>query len=108
MKRTILILIFALGAALCYGQNYSKAVWSRTKMDSTYNFSTGKAAKVIGKYRPAVDSLLVPIGKTREELKSYPPEDKLSNLAGDIMCWLMVRSICRKLQVMLPQRPICR
>ena len=53
MKRTILILIFALGAALCYGQNYSKAVWSRTKMDSTYNFSTGKAAKVIGKYRPA-------------------------------------------------------
>jgi len=54
-------------------------------MDSTYNFSTGKAAKVIGKYRPAVDSLLVPIGKTREELKSYPPEDKLSNLAGDIM-----------------------
>lgn len=85
MKRIVLMLIFALGALLGYGQNYSKAVWSRTKMDSTYNFSTGKAAKVIGKYRPAVDSLLVPIGKTREELKSYPPEDKLSNLAGDIM-----------------------
>lgn len=85
MKKTILMLLFALGSLLCYGQRYSRAEWSRAKMDSTYNYPTGKAAKVINKYRPAVDSLLVPIGKTREELKSYPPEDKLSNLAGDIM-----------------------
>ena len=85
VKRFAFMALFILGTMPVFGQSYKKAEWSREKMDSVYDYSGGKAAGVIGKYRPAVDSLLVPIGKTREELKSYPPEDKLSNLAGDIM-----------------------
>lgn len=85
LKGFAFMVLFMLGTMPVFGQNYKKAEWSQAKMDSAYNYSNGKAAKVIGKYRPAVDSLLVPIGKTKEELKSYPPEDKLSNLAGDIM-----------------------
>lgn len=68
-----------------HAQNYKKAEWSRVKMDSTWNCTTGKATEVIDKYRPSVDSLLLPIGTTVEELTAYPPEDKLSNFAGDVM-----------------------
>lgn len=85
MKKIFLLLMFGFAAMLCYGQSYKKGEWSREKMDSSWNYANGKAAKVIGKYRPAVDSLLLPIGNTLEELNSYPPEDKLSNLAADIM-----------------------
>ncbi len=83
---TILLLLFVTGSSdALFAQNYKKAEWSRVKMDSTWNSSTGKATEVIDKYRPSVDSLLLPIGATVEELTAYPPEDKLSNLAGDIM-----------------------
>lgn len=54
-------------------------------MDSSWECTTGKATKVIDKYRPSVEALLVPIGKSEEELTDYAPEDKLSNLASDIM-----------------------
>lgn len=78
-------MLLSFGATLCFGQNYKKAEWSRAKIDSSWDYPTGKAAKVIDKYRPSVDALLEPIGKTKEELKAYPPEGKLSNLATDIM-----------------------
>ena len=83
---TILLVLFATAAPdKIFAQNYKRAEWSRTKMDSTWNCSTGKATAVIDKYRPSVDSLLLPIGATVEELAAYPPEDKLSNFAGDVM-----------------------
>lgn len=83
---TMLLLLFIAGfSGNLFAQNYKKAQWSRAKMDSTWNCSTGKAAQVIDKYRPSVDSLLLPIGSTEEELTSYPPEDKLSNFAADVM-----------------------
>ncbi len=85
MKKLIMILMLSFGVTLCYGQSYTKAEWSRTKIDSTWNCPDGKAAKVIGKYKPSVDSLLIPIGETVEELTSRGPESKLSNLAADIM-----------------------
>ena len=69
VKRFAFMALFILGTMPVFGQSYKKAEWSREKMDSVYDYSGGKAAGVIGKYRPAVDSLLVPIGKTREELK---------------------------------------
>lgn len=68
-----------------YGQSYTKAEWSRIKMDSTWNYGEGKAAGIIGKYAPKVDSLFVVIGRTDAELRSYVPESPLSNLATDIM-----------------------
>ena len=83
-----LLMVFFMVAGISgdlLAQNYKKAQWSRAKMDSTWNYSTGKAAAVIDRYRPSVDSLLLPIGSTVEELTSYPPEDKLSNFAGDVM-----------------------
>ncbi len=85
MKKILLIMLSAFVAFSSFGQGYVKGEWSRVKMDSTWNCPDGKAAEVINRYRPSVDSLLVPIGTTLEELTSYPPEDKLSNLAGDIM-----------------------
>ena len=85
MKKILLIMLLCFGATLCFGQKYKKAEWSRTKIDSSWDYPSGKAAKVIGKYRPSVDALLLPIGKTNEELKAYGPEGKLSNLATDIM-----------------------
>ncbi len=85
MKKLIMIFVLCFGATLCYAQGYTKAQWSRVKMDSTWNYDGGKAAKVIGKYKPAVDSLLIPIGESVHELKSRGPESELSNLAADIM-----------------------
>lgn len=85
MKKLLLIMLLCFGATLCFGQKYKKAEWSRTKIDSSWENPSGKAAKVIDKYRPSVDALLLPIGKTNEELKAYGPEGKLSNLATDIM-----------------------
>lgn len=85
IKRVLLPLLLLFGTVFCYGQNCSKIEWSRTKIDSTWNCTSGKATKVIDKYRPQVEALLIPIGKTKEELKSHAPEDKLSNLASDIM-----------------------
>ncbi len=85
IRKIFLVFLFSLEVVYCYGQRYSRAEWSRVKIDSTWNSSSGKATKVIDKYRPEVEALLLPIGKTKEELKSYPPEDKLSNLAADIM-----------------------
>ena len=85
MKKISLLALFFLVAVFSYAQVNVKAEWSRAKMDSSWNYHTGAAAKVIGKYKPSVDSLLIPIGKTKEELRSYPPEDKLSNLASDLM-----------------------
>ncbi len=85
LKKLFLVMLLTFGTTLCFGQQYSKVEWSRAKIDSSWDYPTGKAAKVIGKYRPEVDALLLPIGKTKEELKAYPPEDKLSNLATDIM-----------------------
>lgn len=80
-----LVVLFILGSVPVFAQNYKKAEWSQSKMDSTWDSAKGKATAIIDKYKPAVDSLLIPIGQTKEELKAYPPEDKLSNLAGDIM-----------------------
>lgn len=54
-------------------------------MDSTWNAPEGRAAEIIGKYRPTIDSLMIPIGRTAEEMESYAPESPLSNLAADIM-----------------------
>ena len=85
MRKFIILSMLSLCASICYAQNYTKAEWSRAKMDSTWNYTAGKTTKVLENYRPAVDSLLTPIGRTAEELKAYPPEDKLSNLAADIM-----------------------
>lgn len=85
MKKLFFLLVFGFAVTLSYGQSYKKGEWSHEKMDSSWNYPKGKAAKVIGKYKPAVDTLLLPIGHTLEELTSYPPEDKLSNLAADIM-----------------------
>jgi 2',3'-cyclic-nucleotide 2'-phosphodiesterase (5'-nucleotidase family) len=85
MKKLLLVMLLSFGATLCFGQGYTKAEWSRTKIDYSWENPSGKAAKVIDKYRPSVEALLLPVGKTKEELKAYPPEGKLSNLATDIM-----------------------
>lgn len=82
----LLVFFFVGGiSADLRGQNYKKAQWCRVVMDSTWESTGGKASEVIDRYRPSVDSLLLPIGSTVEELTSYPPEDKLSNFAGDVM-----------------------
>ena len=67
------------------GQNFERLEWSRVRMDSTWNTPEGRAAEIIGKYRPTIDSLMIPIGRTAEEMESYAPESPLSNLAADIM-----------------------
>ena len=67
------------------GQNFERLEWSRVRMDSTWNAPEGRAAEIIGKYRPTIDSLLIPIGRTADEMESYAPESPLSNLAADIM-----------------------
>lgn len=86
VARLCAVVLFVAGAAVCgYSQVFIKAEWSRVKMDSTWNYTGGKSTEVINKYRPAVDSLLIPIGTTTGEFTAYPPEDRLSNLAGDIM-----------------------
>lgn len=82
-------LFFLLFAIVCScngsGQNFSKLEWSRVRMDSTWDAPKGRAAEIIGRYSPTIDSLLIPIGRSTGQMDSYAPESPLSNLAADIM-----------------------
>lgn len=82
-------LFFLLFAIICScngsGQNFSRLEWSRVRMDSTWNAPGSRAAEIIGKYSPTIDSLLIPIGSSAGQMESYAPESPLSNLAADIM-----------------------
>lgn len=55
-------------------------------IDSTFdNKPSPLTSKIISKYKPKVDSLLIPIGKSEYEILKGTPESPLSNLAADII-----------------------
>ena len=68
-----------------HGENFKKLEWSRVKMDSIWDNGSAKAAAIISKYKPTIDSLMIPVGTAAGEMESYAPESPLSNLAADIM-----------------------
>lgn len=74
-------ILLVLGSIPTFGQNYTKAKWSRIPMDSVYHCSQGKATKVIQNHKATSPSLLKPIGKCPEELKF----NQLSDLVTDVM-----------------------
>lgn len=80
-----LLLVITLCSCAGHGENFKKLEWSRVKMDSTWNNGTVKSAAIISRYKPTIDSLMIPVGTTACEMESYAPESPLSNLAADIM-----------------------
>ena len=80
-----MVMAALLLATSIYAQNYTTALWSREKMDSTWNYSSGATTAIIAKYRPAVDSLSIVIGTAPQEMEKYVPESPLSNFAVDVM-----------------------
>lgn len=92
LKKSIFlsVLLFLCTVALLsehiYAQNNKNISWSIITMDSTWN-SKGESAtgKVIAKYKPSIDPLMVVIGYTDKELQKAAPESPLSNLSADII-----------------------
>ena len=76
-----LTILLLLGSMPSFGQNYTKAKWSSVKMDSTYDYSKGKATKVINELKATSPSLLKPIGKSDVKLEST----QLSGLVTDVL-----------------------
>lgn len=74
-----------------FGQNYKKAQWGRVRMDSTYDYSQGKAAKVIDRHKATSPSLLEPVGKSSVKLKS----DQLSGFVTDVLLGYAAQSLAR-------------
>lgn len=87
--RYIFIICTLLISSISFAQNNSKFKiegWRAEKIDSKYDTSAPtKSGDIIAKYKPAVDSLLVPIGKSNMLLEKHTPESPLSNLAVDII-----------------------
>jgi len=92
MKKVIIVLVILL----VYASNITaqkknlEISWKVVMMDSLFdksNMDTLLTTAIIAKYKPSVDSLLVPLIYTPKDLRSFRPESPLSNLTGDIIKW---------------------
>jgi 5''-nucleotidase/2'',3''-cyclic phosphodiesterase and related esterases len=88
MNKRIFFAILVLFTLSCNSQNKTslkKISWSVEKIDKSYDAQGTEVEKIIAKYKPEVDKLMEPIGKTKYEFKKEMPESPMSNFAADII-----------------------
>lgn len=82
-RGTVLIALLIIGAIPALGQTFREAQWSRIKMDSTYDGTPGKAAKVIDRHKATSPALHKPVGKCGKKLKSQQLSHFVTNAMLD-------------------------
>lgn len=87
LKLLLVALILAYGAQGQVRSDKQKSIsWRVERMDSTYNPSSPTASgEIISKYKPAIERLLEPIGKSAKQMSIGEPEGELSNWAVDAL-----------------------
>lgn len=83
--------LLILGSTPSFGQVYKNAEWHRVKMDSAYDYSQGKATKVIDRHKATSAALLEPIGKSSEKLES----GELSGFVTDVLLDYVAQRLAR-------------
>lgn len=84
-KQAVFLLLLCSNTAVA--QNIKSHKWEYVVMDSTWNTTPSKlkSTEIIAKYKPKVDELMKPIGKTQMKMDKFAPESPLSNWSVDVI-----------------------